>query len=260
MLEPTNRYWKTENGNLTSYNYGFDFIIFTGEIKYLLNLADNIMTVNFDRESRIFQEELLKMTIPNSEDRAEVRFDHISALQVKDLRSGEIYEARMQNYSNGGMYFESDGRFEKGTKIHVCIQNSPYVRSSGVMEYYTGEVRWRQELNQVHATYGYGIQLISGSSSQDTDSRSSNSSKELRKHPRKPYFKSVQFSSVDGIHNGVTRNVSRSGVFIATDGKLEVGQILTLKLPLNKGKLAKIIGKIVWLNDEGFGLKFKKIN
>jgi Tfp pilus assembly protein PilZ len=218
------------------------------------------MTANLACESRIFKGELLKMTIPNSEDRAEVRFDHIAPLQVKDLRSGEIYEARMQNYSNDGMYFESDGCFEKGTRIHVCIQNSPYVRSSGVLEYYTGEVRWRQELNQPHANYGYGIQLISGSSSQDTDSKSSNSSEELRKHPRKPYFKSVQFSTVDRIHNGVTRNVSRSGVFIATDEKLEVGQSLKLNLPLNEGKIAKIIGKIVWLNEQGFGLKFKRVN
>ena len=199
------------------------------------------------------------MAIPNSEDRAEVRSNHSAPLQVKDLSSGEIYEARMQNYSNGGIYFESDGRFEKGTKIHICMQHSQCAKSSGVLKYYTGEVRWRKELNLAYANYGYGIQLISGSSTQDKHSKSSNVTKELREHPRKPYHKSVRFSSDHGIHEGKTKNVSLSGLFIAADEKLEVGQILRLSLPLNKGKIAKIIGKIVWLNEEGFGLKFQKV-
>jgi len=70
------------------------------------------------------------MAEPYSEDRDETRFDHNSPLQVKDLGSGAIYEAKTQNYSNGGVYFESDGLFQNGTKIYICMKNSPYAQSS----------------------------------------------------------------------------------------------------------------------------------
>jgi Tfp pilus assembly protein PilZ len=58
---------------------------------------------------------------------------------------------------------------------------------------------------------------------------------------------------------GSTKNISASGVFIATEEKLEVGQVIKLDLPM-KNKTAKIIGQVAWLNEEGFGLKFKKID
>jgi Tfp pilus assembly protein PilZ len=216
------------------------------------------MTVNLSGEPTIFQEGTAKMAIPNSEDRDEVRLDHFSPLQVKNLSSGDIYEARMQNYSNGGIYFESDGLFEEAAKIHICMQNSPYAQSSGVLEYCTGRVMWRKNLVRSYFKYGYGIRLVSFSGNEALKS-SDPEGKELRKHSRTPYFQSVRFSTANGIHEGQTKNISASGIFIATNEKLEVGQKIKLNLPLKEGKTAEIIGQIVWLNDEGFGLKFKKI-
>ena len=197
------------------------------------------------------------MVRPYSEYREEPRFDHTSPLQVKDLGSGEMYEARMQNYSNGGIYFESDGLLEKGSKIYISMQNSPYAKSSGVLEYYTGKVIWRKYLKRSFFNYGYGVQLVSGSIRQD---RKSNDPKvkESRRHPRKPFFRKIRFGTKKGVYEGSTKNISASGAFIATDEKLEVGQLLRLNLPF-KGKTAKILGKIVWLNEEGFGLKFQKV-
>jgi len=183
------------------------------------------------------------MAQPNSEDRDEPRFDHSSPLQVKDLGSGEMYEARMRNYSNDGIYFESDGLLQKGAKIYICMQNSPYAESSGVLEYYTGEVMWRNDLKRSFYKYGYGIQFFS----------------DARKHPRTPYFKNIRFITDKGIHEGKTKNISASGIFIATEEKLEVGQIIRFNLPLGKDKTAEIIGQIMWLNKEGFGLKFQKV-
>jgi Tfp pilus assembly protein PilZ len=183
------------------------------------------------------------MAQPNSEDRDEPRFDHSSHLQVKDLGTGGVYEARMRNFSDGGIYFESDGLFQKGTKIYICMQNSPYAQSSGVLEYYTGEVMWRNDLKRSFFKYGYGIQLGSDS----------------RKHPRTPYVKKLRFSTDKGIHEGKTKNISASGIFIATEEKLEVGQIIRFNLPLGKDKTAMIKGQIMWLNAEGFGLKFQKV-
>jgi len=184
------------------------------------------------------------MELPFSEDRNKTRFDHISSLRVKDFSSGEVYEAKMLNYSNGGIYFESNSLLQKGAKIYICIENSPFANSSGLLEYYTGEIRWRKYLKRSFFDDGYGIQLSS----------------DPRKRSRTPNFKNVRFSTHKGIHEGRTKNISASGTFIATDEKLKVGQWIRLNLPLKKDKTAKIMGQVVWLNDEGFGLKFKNID
>ncbi|MCK5471476.1 MAG: PilZ domain-containing protein [Cyclobacteriaceae bacterium] len=197
--------------------------------------------------------------IENFDKRDAARSDHISPLQVKDQRSGEIYEARMFNYSYSGIYFESDGIFQKGTKIYICIQNSPYSLLSGILEYYNGEVMWRKDLERPLFNYGYGIQLVSDSIKPDLDYNDAKTAKDSRKHPRKPFSRSLRFGTHKGISEGTTKNISASGVFIATEEKLEVGQTLKLNFPLKKGKTAETIGQIVWLNEEGFGIKFKKI-
>ena len=129
--------------------------------------------------------------IENSENRGAERTDHITPLQVKDLQSGEIYESRMSNYSYSGIYFESDGVFEKGTPIYIGIQNSPYSISSRVFEYYKGEVIWRKDLKRSLFKYGYGIHFVSDSSKQDWDVNDAKKSKNMRKHPRKPFFQTT---------------------------------------------------------------------
>ena len=197
--------------------------------------------------------------IENSENRGAERTDHITPLQVKDLQSGETYEARMFNYSYSGIYFESDGVFEKGTPIYIGIQNSPYPISSRVFEYYKGEVIWRKDLKRSLFKYGYGIHFVSDSSKQDWDVNDAKKSKNMRKHPRKPFFRTIRFGTHKGISDGTIKNISASGVFIAAEEKLEVGQTLKLNFPLKNGETVETIGQIVWLNEEGFGIKFKKI-
>jgi len=199
------------------------------------------------------------MMAADIENRKKTRFTHISPLQVKDLRSGQIYEARMFNYSDNGIYFESDVVFQKGAKIYIGIQNSPYSGSSGVLKYYKGEVMWGKDLKRSFFKYGYGIQLFSDSNNHNLKSHPVRNTKDSRRHPRKPFFRTVKFGNHTGFFKGSTKNISASGVFIATEEKLKVGQIIKLDLPV-KGKTAKIIGQIAWSNEEGFGLKFKKID
>ena len=199
------------------------------------------------------------MAIPYAEDRDAPRFGHHSPLQIKDLSSGEIHEARMQNFSNGGIYFESDGLFQKGTKIYISMQHSPYAQSSDVLEYCTGEVVWRKYLKRSFFNYGYGIQLITDSSSEELVFNHTKKTKESRKHPRKPFFRDIRFGTRKGIFKACTKNISATGICVASKEKLEVGQQLKLSLPLKKSKSADVIGQIVWINEEGFGLKFQKI-
>jgi len=97
--------------------------------------------------------------LDNFEKREARRIEHTSLLQIKDLRSGVIYEARMFNFSNGGIYFESDGVFEKGTPLYIGIHNSPYSHPSRVFEYFKGEVMWREDLKRSLSKYGYGKEV-----------------------------------------------------------------------------------------------------
>jgi hypothetical protein len=163
----------------------------------------------------------------------------------------------MFNFSDNGIYFESNGLFQKGAKIYIGIQNSPYLRSSAILKYHKGEVMWRKYLKRSFFDYGYGIQFT-GSNKQNLAYKSPKIPKDLRRHPRKAYFRKIQFGNHKGIYKGSTKNISSSGVFIATGEELEVGQQLRMNLSL-KGKPIEIIGQVVWKNEEGFGLKFRKI-
>ena len=197
--------------------------------------------------------------VDNFDDRGPKRTAYITPLQVKDLRSGDIYEAKMLDYSDGGISFASDGFFEKGTSLYFGILYPPHYLTSRVFEYYRGEVMWRKDLKRSPLSYGYGIQLVSESSKRESNSNDAKITKESRKHPRRPFFRPLRFGTQKEIYNGSTKNISASGVFIATNEKLEVAQLLKLNLPLKKGKMVGIVGQIVWINDEGFGLKFVEI-
>ena len=187
------------------------------------------------------------------------RRNHISPLKVKNLRSGEIHDARMVNYSKGGLYFESDGIFINGSKNFIYIENSPYNHpTGGLLEYFYGEVRWITVLIESSFNYGYGIQLISGSKREDVE-YSDAKGKDLRDHRREPYIQSVRFGTNKGLYVGTTKDISESGVFITSEEKFEVGQLLKLHTPLKNGNSKVSKGQIVWKNEEGFGLKFQQV-
>ena len=102
-------------------------------------------------------------------------------------------------------------------------------------------------------------QLASESAGEKIEIGGTKKSKELRRHPRKPLSQTVRFSTNKGLFKGITKNISASGAFIVTEENLDVGQLLKLNLYLKNGNITEIIGQVVWINEEGFGLKFKKI-
>ena len=195
----------------------------------------------------------------NFDDRGAKRIAYITPLQVKDLRSGDIYEAKMLDYSDGGISFESDGFFEKGTLLYFGILYPPDYVTSRVLEYYKGKVMWRKDVKGSPLNYEYGIQLVSEPSRRESNSIDAKTTKESRNHPRRPFSRPLRFSTQKEIYSGSTKNISASGVFIAADEKLEVGQLVKLNLPFKEGKMVRTVGQIMWINDEGFGLKFTEI-
>ena len=194
--------------------------------------------------------------IENLENRDTARMGHISAIQVQDIDSGKIHKARMFNYSKEGVYFESDSVLKPGTQIYIGIQDSPYAAMPDVQEYHLAHIIWQKKLKDSFFRFGYGVKLASMAAKQDSKSNDGEKTKNLRKHQRRPYEQFTLFTSQNGIFEGSIKNISASGVFLAAKDTLEVGQILTLVLPLKNGKDVKVKGQIVWVNDEGFGVKF----
>ena len=197
-------------------------------------------------------------SVENFEKRKSNRSNHISFLQVKDLQSGKIHNAKMLNYSKEGVYFESDSVLNPGMRVYIAIENSPYASLPDVLEYYRAEIIWRRKLNRSFYRFGYGVKLASLDSKQNF--KSNETKKNLRKHPRKPYKQTAMISTEKGIFKGITKNISSSGVFIMSKESFEVGQILTMALQNKNRKNVKIKGQIVWTNEEGFGLKFLNVN
>ena len=194
----------------------------------------------------------------NFDDRTAKRTAFITPLQVTDLASGDIYEAKMLDYSKGGISFATDGLFEKKTLLYFGILYPPDYATSRILEYYKGEVMWRKDSQQDSFNYEYGIQLTSESRFQDSKADEAKAIKESRTHPRRSFSRPLRFGVQQNVYDGSAKNISASGIFIATDEKLEVGQVIQLNLPLKKGKMIGTQGEVVWVNDEGFGLKFHK--
>ena len=197
--------------------------------------------------------------VDNFDDRGAKRISLTTPLQVTDLTSGDIFEAKMLDYSENGISFASDGFFEKDTPLFFAILYPPDYVTSRILEYYKGTVMWRKDSKQSPLSYEYGIQLVSESGRQDSTAKDAKTTKESRNHPRRPFARPLRFGIEKDTYNGSTKNISTSGIFIATNEKLKVGQLLQLNLPLKKGEMVGIVGQIVWINDEGFGLKFRKI-
>ena len=201
-----------------------------------------------------------EQTVENLENRDTARIDHISSVQVKDLASGKIHRARMSNYSKEGVYFESDSVLNPGTQIYIGIQNSPYASLPDVLEYHQAQIMWRKTLKRSYFRFGYGIKLASLANKQDLQLNDKKETKDLRKHPRRPYDQFTLFTTQNGIFEGSINNISSSGIFLTSKNTFEVGQILTLVLPCKNGKDIKVKGEIVWTSDRGFGVKFLSVD
>ena len=194
----------------------------------------------------------------NFDDRTARRTAFITPLQITDLTSGDIYDAKMLDYSDDGISFASDGVFEKGTPLYFSILYPPDYAPSRVLEYYKGEVMWRKNSQQPSLSYEYGIQLAPDSKRAESKKNARKTVKESRNHPRRAFSRPLRFGVEENVFDGSTKNISASGVFIASNQKLEVGQMIKLNLPLKKGKMVGALGKVVWVNDEGFGIQFVK--
>jgi uncharacterized protein (TIGR02266 family) len=79
----------------------------------------------------------------------------------------------------------------------------------------------------------------------------------------------VNFDSVDGLRECLMTNISRGGVFVATDNPLEVGSTIRLRLDIQEtGKTLEFEGSVAVVNagadmcsdDRGMGIRFGQLS
>ena len=188
----------------------------------------------------------------NLEKRDKARLPYICPISVKDLMSGENCSARMFDYSDTGIYFESDALLESGAEVYIGLRHSPFEDRPSDYTCYRTTIMWRKELNEdSHFFYGYGTQIFSPESPEKAKSH-----RGQRRHLRRPFNRKVRFAADHTILEGHAVDISPSGVFVKSGKRVRIGQIITLRIPDKTGKEVFVQGKVVWSNADGFGLKF----
>ena len=194
----------------------------------------------------------------NPEKRDHTRFDYQAPIVLEDAKFGVLQGARMFNYSDFGLYFETDHFLAPGTDIYVGIPNSPYAPDPDVYERYHAVIKWRRPLKTSSFYYGYGIRFL------DTDplDRPIERGIESRKHQRKPCSLYVKYVVGRKIYPGEVKNISLGGLFLKTNEKdgLEIGTALQLAIPIRKkGNIIRRYARVIWSNRNGFGVEFQRI-
>ena len=215
----------------------------------------------------------------NPEQRDNTRFKHLSDVTYEDLEKGVHAQSKMYNYSKDGLYFESDLKLEVGEAVFIGIENSPYAKQAGTYECYHAVIKRRQSLKRSGYKYGYGVLYSDPDLSKDPKATTTitlgsgtppparqpeaqpkpRGRKDNRRHKRIRLSRTVDCFSKKHLFRGTVKNISPSGAFIETDQSFTVGEKLALALPfVKKGEGAMVKAEVIWMNDQGIGVKFKK--
>jgi hypothetical protein len=106
------------------------------------------------------------------EKRIERRTIHKSPVKIKNCNTGMFDNARMVNYSDNGIYLETDSVLRAGTIIYLGIENSPFSSVSDAYDIYQAKILWRKGLKSALYKWGYGLRLILVSDNHDPPARS----------------------------------------------------------------------------------------
>jgi Tfp pilus assembly protein PilZ len=182
------------------------------------------------------------------ERRSESRLYHRTPITIEESDICFLYRARLANFSERGLYFETDLLLPPGAKVCIGIHDSSKRFFSEDYVRLIVEIIWRNRLTKVSFNYGYGAKEVLY-----------DELKGQRKDHRKTFSKLVYFASQNKYYEGVIKNLSHSGAFIETRTKFSNGDEIKLVVP-GPNKYIQIRCKIIHFNQTGFGVKFKSIS
>lgn len=200
-----------------------------------------------------------------SEKRGDIRTRYKVPVIVEDSEDGFVYRGRMINYSEQGMYLETDVVLDLGAEIYIGMEDSPYNASSSKpsaneSQFFLAEIKWQRQLNDNFFNFGYGVNILAIGDQRAIRYKDYQSKEDLRKHPRKSYSKPVFFTSQNQYYKGLIYDICKGGMFIKTKESFSVGQIIRLVIPGTKiDNGAMLRGKVVRFDNKGVGVKFLNI-
>ncbi len=231
--------------------------------------------------------------------RDDARFDHEATILIEDFPVGTYYHGRMINYSESGMCFESQVVHEPGAPIIFCIEDSPYPACPGVYRGQIKWCRPLAETGSLYS-FGMGVEYFKNDFLLNLQSKSQtglsrmpsafleeNTARTLdgqpgieeaqeirteirqstedldenhRKHPRRPFGRSVLYATRNRFFKGTIKDISKGGVFIEAPDMMAVGLPLTLAIPSGgQGRGLKLKGEIVRIDPNGLAIRFKSV-
>jgi len=188
---------------------------------------------------------------------------HKVPVWVQEINDIYIYNARMVNFNNKGVYLETDTALEVGKDIIIGIEDSTFISpyaSSDSPKFYQAKILWQKNLIGGFFNFGYGTKFSYFNEKQNVPGTDTLPEKEYRKHPRKRYSKPVIFTSMNQHYKGYLSNISSGGAFIETRGQFKAGQIIKLIIPGTKiDEGIKLKGEVLHFNQSGVGIIFKSV-
>ena len=185
------------------------------------------------------------------------RLIYRTPVTIESLESGINESARMINFSDNGLYFQTDELLQPGMEVFIGIRNSPY-RLSESYECYLAKIKWGKRLKNAPLAYGYGANYVDIKREKDPSQNDLEEKEDKRKHARKFFAKPAIFRYENKSYEGFITNISYRGCFIKNRGFFESGQILHLYIPgtkIDEDNMLK--AEIVRLSPNGVGVKFK---
>ncbi len=215
----------------------------------------------------------LRRFVSNQDRRNNGRIYLSASAVIESLDSVPADGAMVINYSDGGLYFESDALITPGAVIYLGLCESPYNPSSTTYECHRVKIRWCKDPYRSDYKFGYGAQHLDPIGAYTVDSGEQfydlpkylkphhggqrGSKKDNRKHPRKSVSRKVLFTTANKCYEGRVTDVSKGGFFIVTTGQFSDGENINIVVPgtkFDKGIMIK--AQIVRLTDNGIGVKF----
>ena len=199
-----------------------------------------------------------------------------------DILSDEIIHSdKMFNFSQDGLYFESDQNIHPGDDVYIGIGYHPHQANDNIELLFGVEVVWRNDLQDSPYRYGFGTKFISSNNSlvkkvdignsllkkskmkalkgQNLSGQNMKTEGDSRKHPRKPCKKLLIFSYKNQKYKGLITSISRGGAFLITESKLALGEFIDLIIQKHKNrKDLKVRGWIVRSTPKGVGVSFER--
>ena len=89
--------------------------------------------------------------------RSSARFNHEAPIMHENHNNGIFYLAKMYNYSNDGMYFETILNHYPGEEIFIDFDNLPHTSRTDVLEGFRAQVVWCKKVAGKKNTKKYGV-------------------------------------------------------------------------------------------------------